>query len=166
MFNKFESLCETILESNKSDMVELKDQMKQAFSLKDNNFSEINILPDNTARMRIIVPNNKQFSDEVFLVDVKNGKFLVNGLSLQDEKTTSIEKVLEFMTTSDEDSSETEETPEGEEETEAPKPEGEETPAPQPETEETPEGEEEPKEETPAPEGEEEPEEDEEKKKK
>lgn len=140
MFNKFESLCETILESNKSDMVDLKDQMKQAFSLKDNNFSEINILPDNTARMRIIVPNNKQFSDEVFLVDVKNGKFLVNGLTLQDEKTTSVEKVLEYMTASDEDNSEPEEKsekePEENEEEKAETPEYDETEKEEPEEKE------------------------------
>ena len=143
MFKKFENLCESILESSKGDLDQLKSQMKEAFNLKDQNFSAVNMLPDNTARMQIIAPGNKQFTDEVILIDAKNGKFVVNSLKLQDEKTTSLEKVMEFVTVSDEDveepeKEEGEETPEP---TEEPKPEEgeetqEETPEPKPEEEE------------------------------
>lgn len=164
MFNKFESVCEAILESNKGNMEQLKDSIKETFGLRDNNFSSINILPDNTARMQIIVPGNKQFTDEVSIIDVKNGKFLVNSLKLKDQKTTSVEKTIEFLTANDGD----EEKPEGEEEKpeptpekgeeenseEKPKPE-EETPEPQPEkTKEEPEEEEEDEEEKKKEEGE------------
>ena len=148
MFNKFESVCESILESNKGDMEQLRDSMKEAFGLKDQNFSAVNILPDNTARMQFIVPENKQFTDEVSIIDAKNGKFLINSLKLKDQKTTSVEKAIEFLTVNDgedekpegeeEQGTENEETPEPEEEGEAPKPEGEEetTEAPKPEGEE------------------------------
>jgi len=163
MFKKFENVCEAILESNKGDMDQLKSQMKEAFGLKDQNFSTVNVLPDNTARLQIIVPGNKQFTDEVMIIDAKNGKFNVNSLTLQDERTTSLEKVMEFITVSDEDAEgeESEETPE--KETPEPKPEDapKEEPSPEGETEEpVPE-----KEETPKTKPEEDEEEDEEKKK-
>ena len=173
MFKKFENVCEAILESNKGDMDTLKSQMKEAFGLKDQNFSAVNMLPDNTARLQIIVPGNKQFTDEVMIIDAKNGKFNVNSLTLHDEKTTSIENVMEFITVSDENADEpegeeSEETPEPKPEGEEPAPEGEETPEPTeepaPEGEETPEPTPEPEGEKPKPEEEEE-EEDEEKKK-